>query len=269
MRTWKRQAGAVREFYRKRDYEPIWINSNGLGARAAELLKTLSRSKEEGLDPNHYLPKSLSSFEDRAQNLSDDWSALARLELELSLAALAYARHASAGQVNPSKISRDMDVHPQEANPATVLGALAKSARPSAYLNSLLPSHPAYRQLRSELAKLQAISEPARSLARVPGGRVLKVGQIDERVPVIRERLIQMGLLGELELSLVEEPVDHNDAVNEHRFEQDRRTLLAIKRTYDAGMALAVKEFQSSKGLSSDGIVGKRTIASLDRPLDD
>ena len=264
--TWKRQAEAIRQFYKERDFEPVWIDRSGFKTKTLKLLSALARSSAEGLDPNRYLPSSLNSFKDTGPRSADNKEALARLELELSLAAIAYTRHASAGQVAPSKIGRDMDVHPKEADPANAFTSLSKSSDPGEFLKSLLPSHPAYRQLRMEYVKLRATANSAQSVPRIPDGSVLKVGQTDRRVPIIRQRLVQMGLLGELKLSLTDEPVDHNDSVNKHRFSEDRRRLAVIKRTYDAGMALAVKDFQGSRKLARDGIIGRRTIAALNSP---
>ena len=267
--TWKRQAEALRQFYQDRDFEPVWIGKEGLKTNAVNLMGVFANASAEGLDPDRYLPNSLNSFSDTGRELAGDGPALARLELELSIAALAYVRHASAGQVVPGKIGRDIDIQPQETNPSSAIDALGKASRPDQYLKSQLPSHPAYTQLKQELATLQSNSKRVEALPQIPTGSMVKVGQIDDRVPLIRRRLVQLGLLGELKLSLTEEPTDHNDAVNKHRFSEDRRALAAIERTYDTGMALAVKDFQKSRRLARDGIIGRRTIAALNAPTED
>ncbi len=267
--TWKRQAEALRQFYQDRDFEPVWIDKNGLRRNAAKLIGVFEIASAEGLDPNRYLPESLSSFSDMGRALAGDEAALARLELELSIAALAFVRDASAGQVVPNKIGRDIDVQPQETNPLQAIDALGNASRPDQFLKSQLPSHPAYAQFKQELANLKSNAKRLEALPLIPDGSLIKVGQIDDRVPLIRRRLVQLGLPVELKLSLNESPADYNDAINKHRFSEDQRTVASIVRTYDAAMALAVKEFQKSRKLARDGIIGRRTIAALNATTED
>jgi murein L,D-transpeptidase YcbB/YkuD len=76
----------------------------------------------------------------------------------------------------------------------------------------------------------------------VPEGQTLKPGMEDERVSILRERLVLT-----------------NDYKSEDRGD---------KIIYDDDLELAVKHFQSRHGLNPDGVIGKNTLEEMNVPVE-
>ncbi|HWV57996.1 MAG TPA: L,D-transpeptidase family protein, partial [Longimicrobiales bacterium] len=76
----------------------------------------------------------------------------------------------------------------------------------------------------------------------VPAGPTLRLGDEDERVPVLRERLVMGGDL------------DPEDVVTGNRF--------------DEALDAAVRRFQHRHALNEDGAVGRATLAELNVPVE-
>jgi murein L,D-transpeptidase YcbB/YkuD len=112
-----------------------------------------------------------------------------------------------------------------------VLSLVAGSSDPVKTLEAYNPPQPEFAALRAELARLRS-AEDAETLPAVADGALLKPGMSDPRVPVIRERL-----------QLVSATID--------------------PELYDEILVEAVKGFQESAGLRSDGIVGKNTVSAM------
>jgi murein L,D-transpeptidase YcbB/YkuD len=87
--------------------------------------------------------------------------------------------------------------------------------------------------LKAALAKFYEDGAGTDEKIQIPAGRTLRLGMVDERVPLLRKRLdVPAGDEG-------------NDAI------------------YDADVVAAIKTFQDHLGLEVDGIAGPATIAAL------
>ena len=163
--------------------------------------------------------------------------AAADAEIQVALAVLKYARFARGGRINPASISQLMDQKPKLVPPKTVLTEIAAADKPDAYLTSLQPKHPQFEALRQMLIKLRGgevkeevapTEDPALSV-QLPMGRIIRPGGTDPQVALLRQRL----------KAPASDPMMDN--------------------VYDDQLQAAVKAFQSSKGLTPDGIVGNGT----------
>jgi L,D-transpeptidase YcbB len=103
---------------------------------------------------------------------------------------LTYARHVSGGAFDPAKLSLYHDIKPEFVDAKTALKVLAFTPFPTPYLQSLMPQHPAYEILKQEL--LQSALEPEQKV-EFPSGKRVKIGQKDDRLPALRERLAAEG----------------------------------------------------------------------------
>jgi len=254
IRVRKEDREAILAFYAARGFEPVWVGTDQVGTRGARLLDVLARADEEGFDKADYLPTLLTGFDDRARHLAAE--DLGRLDVELTAAALKYARHASAGRLIPSRLSRFIDVHPTAAAPDAVLSDLAVSTKPGQVLAGLHPKHEVYRLLKEELARLRQ-EAGGRLEASIPSGGLIRVGMVDSRVPLIRRKLESLDLLssGEATAGSVG-GTDIPDATLV-------TASVAVDDLYTDELAAAVRDFQRSAGLSADGIVGPATIAAM------
>lgn len=228
-----RTVAAVADFYDASDYRSLWIEAGRLTPAATALIDRLARAGEDGLDPTRYAtPNPRLGMPRRAPA-----HRLAEAELKLTLAAIAYARDAQGGRVDPTRLGRNVTAKPTRPAPARILEGLAESTDPAAYVDGFNPRHPAFHALRETLAALrEADARP--DTPRVPDGALLRPGMEDERVPVLRARL-----------GLTDDDSEETDL-------------------YDPGLVTAVEAFQEQSGLVVDGIVGPATLRALNSARD-
>lgn len=214
---------AIADFYKARDYKPLWIDGSDWNRAAASVLTRLQRAGEDGLD--------LSAQRLPVLKADSDLASRAGAELAMSRMVAVYGAQASGGRVVPTVVSRLITAKPPTAEAGAVLAAVAASSDPAGTLHEFNPPHEGYKALRSKLAELRNArgDEPV----AIGPGRILRVGMDDPRVPLIRTRF-----------NLGPSP-------------EGRDTL------YDTQVAGAVADFQKSKGMRADGRLTPQTIAAL------
>ncbi len=227
---------ALLAHYRAQNFRPMWQKDGALQERATAVLKVLSDADAEGLDAASYLPASLSGF--TAPLPKGDPAALARLDLELTAAALRYARDASGGQFDPRKLSLYHDVTPPWVPAGQAIKVLAFSPFAADYLAGLNPKHPAYLAMKKALDEIrkEGSDTPAAAIA---DGAVVRKGKTDPRIPAIRQRLADLGYAEALDV------------------QTDDPELL------DADLSVQLRLFQKAMGIKVSGHVGPQTVAAL------
>ncbi|MFN3868954.1 MAG: murein L,D-transpeptidase [Hyphomicrobiaceae bacterium] len=222
---------ALAAFYVARGSEPLWIDASGLTPKARALADEIARAADWGLDPKAFaLPES-----DLGASPSRD--VLAAAEARLSIAALRYARFARGGRIpDPRDMSSYLDRDPQLVSPVLVLERLAETSDPGGYIVSLHPQHEGFQRLRRKLIEMrtaaaetkaeQPVAVPAEGPTLIPGNR-------HPDVALLRQRLkVEQSAGGDAQL-------------------------------YDDALIEAVKAYQGANGMTPDGLVGRRTRASL------
>ena len=242
----------VGAFYAVRDFEPVWTGANGLKERARQTLERMSRAEEDGLTPSDYLPASLNGYDDDAAMLAGNAAVLAKLELELTRAALRFARHASAGRLIPSAVDRNMAISPKPVAAMEVLEGLTGAGTPDAFLDGLFPAMQEYGMMRSELARYRKLNRRLTSEPIADGG-LIRPGDTDPRIVDVRRRLIELGSYA---ITVSEETHTASAAA------VSSEAILASE-DYDSSLVKAVKAFQRARGLSVDGIIGRGTVTAL------
>ncbi|MEQ8264733.1 hypothetical protein [Pseudohaliea sp.] len=106
----------LRRVYRSRNHRPLWSPGSPLAGESAGLLRSLEESARHGLDPDRYHLATI-----RSLVVDADPAALTALELLLSDAFLAQARHRSSGAVKPPTLDPGWQLAPDEADPAALL----------------------------------------------------------------------------------------------------------------------------------------------------
>lgn len=220
--------------YAAQAFKPIWLEDGKLSERGHAVLKLLAAASEEGLEPQSYLPTGLSSFD--ASLPEGDDAGMARLDIDLSAAALRYAHDASGGQFDPRLLSRYNDETPAWVQPAQAIKVLAWSPFAADYLKSLHPAHPAYAAMKKALAELR--TEASRAADIIPEGGIVKKGGKDPRMEAVRHRLAELGYTTEL--------IDVGDP-----------------DVLDAELSVQLRAFQKSSGLKVTGALGPQTVAAL------
>jgi len=217
-------------FYGARHFEPLWLSQDNNGnpvfsAKAREIIDVFKNSAISGLNPNDYLGESIN-----IDNISTDPISLAQLETAFSAATMRYASDSYGGRIDPRSVSNNIDYKPNKINQNEILLELAKSDNPRQVLLNLEPKHREFIALKNALAQIG--KNKTEEIIQITGGKILRLGDTDERVPLLRERFsISLPNVG--------------------------------GNVYDEGLLAEVENFQSGAGLKVDGVIGPATIAAM------
>lgn len=216
--------------------DPLWVGSRAGKVRSETLLKALRSSSDHGLDPAWY---SITEVEKAVAPGAD----AAAAEALLGAVFISYASDVSTGRVRANRIDKEISIDQRTVDPAELMRAAREAPDFAVYLASLPPKGD-YPALQKALVhwrdkRAEAVFTP------LPDGAALKPGMVDARVPLLRKRLT------ELEFKL---PALDADAV------ADR---------YDEALVAVVKSYQATKGLTVDGVIGAKTVRSLNTTIDE
>jgi L,D-transpeptidase YcbB len=220
----KAQRTEIEAFYSGRGFAPLWITDGHMNDRAKAAIDYLGHVGADGLDPADYSVPDLKA--------STDPATLADAELRLTMSVVTYARHASIGRVAWSRVSADIGYDQKAPEPASVLSATADAKDVAEALDSYEPHAAGYVALKAKLAEIRS-GKADSGKPSIPSGPVLKLGDQDDRVPQLREKL---GISG------------------------DSGT------TYDKALAEAVKKFQKDHDLKQTGTLTQQTVDALNGP---
>ncbi|MCG2579754.1 MAG: L,D-transpeptidase family protein [Marinobacter sp.] len=225
---------ALPEFYSHRDYALAWDRDEDRDA----LLETISKAERHGLVPSDYHYNLLATF---AARTPDDLNPEARADLDLLLtdSLLLLTSHLLHGKVNGESLEAEWTANRHAQRIDEIVTQTLENQQIHTLIKRLTPSQSGYQQLLTAREFLQSLLvTPWEPIARGP---TIRPGMTDSRVPLIRQRLIAMGDLRPTE-SLEDQVIEHH---------------------YNDGLVAAVTRFQDRHGLDTDGLIGRRTIASL------
>ncbi|UCG66192.1 MAG: L,D-transpeptidase family protein [Deltaproteobacteria bacterium] len=232
-------------FYAHRDFQPAWINDQGLLPQSMSLIEAIHGAYQEGLRPEDYHLANIEALIDEAVKGvtgydSPEPEKLADLDLLLTDAFLLYASHLLSGHVNPESIQAEWFIPARDANLVEILQNAVAEERIVEALERLRPNHPDYVMLKQVLSEYRTIMKCG-GWTTVPRGPKMQKGTRGERVAALRSRLLATGDL-------------------ESETEDDREY-------FDDVLEQAVLRFQGRHGLKVDGIVGNATLAALNVPV--
>lgn len=237
----------MKTFYSERKGLPAWSGEEGPDAQAATLLRILKRSYREGLCPKDYgverieaLMATISREKELNHSLNPD--ALADLDLLLTEAFFSYAAHFSGGRADHERQYPGWVYKPRQTNLVETLVNALESRNLEGTLNDLAPRFYDYKKLHEILNGYIDIAESG-GWPVIPGGRTLKKGMSDDRISVLKSRLMMTsGATG---------------------------TAKALpNNTFDRELEVAVRQFQRQHGLKEDGTVGPPTLRELNVPVE-
>ena len=234
----KSERTAVENFYKDRNYAPLWSEAGAATARAKSVIARLKDAGSEGLNPADY------PAPDFAAATTPD--AQAEAELRLTESMLDYARHAQSGRMHWSRVSADISYPEHPVDPVEVLINVSTARDASAALEGYNPPHKGYKGLKAKLAELRGVTEDTSK--HIAEGETLKyvkptkknpnpAAAEDDRVPALRAKL--------------------------HVAEN------ADSKQYDAAVAGAVRKFQSLNDLKATGVLDNATVRALNGPKND
>ncbi|CAA7611305.1 murein L,D-transpeptidase [Magnetospirillum sp. UT-4] len=212
------EAGALRAFYRHRSWKPAWPGAKG----EAMIREVQAIAHAEGLaDDSYGLPHAASEVE---------------RDLLISDTVARFARDLAIGRVAPTRAVGGMGPETRpSADPLRLLRELSGGKALAAAAEALPPPYVGYRRLRAALERYRALVA-AGGWPTLPDGPSIKPGMEDERVPLLRRRLVAAGDLAASD---------------------DSGTVL------DDTLAAGLRRFQARHGIEPDGAVGRQTLAAL------
>jgi murein L,D-transpeptidase YcbB/YkuD len=226
----KADRDGVEQFYKARNYAPLWVSNGAGNDRAKSAITYLGKAEEVGLDSADYVTPDMKS--------ASTADALADAEIKLTAAALTFARHAQIGRVHFTRVSADIQFDLKAPDAADVLNKLADGNDAGKVLDSYNPPMPEFKALRQKLAEVRKnggvvakVEEAKPAVVHVEEGKTLKPGMKDERVVALRKRLDIAG-----------------DKNNE---------------SYDNDVRQAVRGFQKAAGINADGNLGNNTVKAI------
>lgn len=222
----------LKAFYVSTNEAPIWIKGSQVSRQAHEFLKILLQADKEGLNPLTYHTKLLEELlkKKEAKDLID-------LEILLSDALATYASHALFGQFHPETGRLFIPKEEDLLQLKKVLQEVALNQDVKSIVAKLFPQNLAYFRLKGALYRYQKIAQK-NDWHRVTDGPKLTLGDTDNRIGSLRERLYREG---------------------------DLDTLASEKEKnyFDNDLDDALRRYQKRHGLLEDGVFGKSTLAAM------
>jgi murein L,D-transpeptidase YcbB/YkuD len=257
----------LRDFYQKRNFQPVWFNSRGVRSQAEELIQAIPALGQDGLNVRRYQPQRLEALVQEAKKIKsfDDPESQRRLvdlDAELTYTYLSLAAHLASGRLQPEKLRVEWYTKPRNVDLDARLGQALEADSPGEIvkiLRSLTPPYPDYQRLPKALAEYRAIAARG-GWAPVPPGPVLKTGARGLRVAALRARLAATGDL------------PASAAAPARPSPQGAQPAAAPppgSDLYAAAVASAVSHFQRRHGLEVTGKVDEDTLAELNVPVAD
>lgn len=162
------------DIYHLTGLHPLWVTPEGPGKKASIILLYLSKSDEEGLDPDDY----------GVTRISDLWRArqpqsLARLDILLTVNLIQYIHDVSCGRLP------DAD---KKFDPVAAIEQALSVPDLAGYLAGLPPSHQHYTELKTALKTYRTMAKEG-EWPKIPAGETIRPGDPDDRVPAIIHRL--------------------------------------------------------------------------------
>jgi L,D-transpeptidase YcbB len=242
----------VRQFYRDRRNQPVWIAGRRLAPAWSDLRAVLERAADDALDPEDY---DVTWLRARAEQLKGTLrpreleTAADALETELraTAAALRYARHLARGRLDPT--GDDWITVNDGVDTRAIVARALDEGRVRDLTSRLRPPHGEYAALL-DLRRTYMDLASAGGWPSVPGTRVVGRGQRDPAIPALRRRLAATG-------------------ERDRRLDGTRGQAVSASTLLDRTLADALGRFQARHGLKPTGVLDARTRRELNVPVAD
>ena len=234
------------KLYHERDFAPLWLDGWQLKPGALTMLANLRNAGAHGLCGDDYLLVQLEGLIGLQETFARKSLPLAAqnravLDLFLSQAFLTFASHMVEGQVDPKLAHVDWRARQRKVDLLKLLKYALDNDRMPQVLEGLYPPHEEYRNLVAALARYQELSALG-GWPVIPSGPAIRPGDRDSRVRLLKNLLQTTGDLG---------------------------MAVEAESLYDQETVAAVMKFQSRHGLVDDGVIGSKTVAAMNVPVEE
>ncbi len=229
----------IPKFYELRNFKPAWTDK----ANVEALLVAVQASPEQGLYPADFHAAAIEDMRSRLSEQQADAAALADFDLLMTDSFVRLGSQLVDGKVDPEALDAAWNFGQRvlDQDPEPLVNEAIESGKIAMLLQELEPRHQVYIDMKATLAKYREIAAKG-GWPQLPDGQALKLGVEDERVAVLRDRLVVTG--------------DLKEAAS------------AGAEVFDETLEQAVKRFQERHGLEADGAVGPGTRAAMNVPVE-
>lgn len=244
----------LKQLYSRLFFVPVWIDENSVSSFSQELFRQIKQDKT--LDQTSKLYQDAINLERKAQAIYGSNATLSQkvdLEFKISQLYKGYADYALYGSINWGAFQdrlynlKAQDIHAgwvtyrPKFGPLSLIETAALSGSLSELFAQAVPKEYHYKELQASLIKyLEMQKKGGWPIVQFKG--VLKPGESNEVVPLLRERLRITGDYGSC------------------NSKEDN--------LYDNCLKDAVVHFQKRHGLEDEGIIGTNTMAALNVPIE-
>ncbi len=236
----------VPRFYEQRGFSAAWSAPESV----EDLFRALDLGVQQGFQKSDFDVADLQALLEDARKGGEQEQAI--FDVRATDAAVKLIHHLVFGKVDPETLDEDWNFSKPiiEQDPATVLNTYLDGDGIGALIDEIAIDNPQYEMLVRALATYRATAEQG-GWPIVPDETVLKPGMVDPAVADLRQRLA------------VER------ALTPRSTQQSAPVTANADWIYDAQLEEDVRAFQSRHGLKADGVIGARTFASLNKPVED
>jgi murein L,D-transpeptidase YcbB/YkuD len=264
----------LQRFYKEREYKPLWLDADGDWKEQPDgFVQAIRKASQHGLNPQHYPLEPLLERHKPSPDIAQN----AAQELAVTDMAMDYLKALRYGVVNPTRIFPDFFTPDNQRDLAWPMQQVIDNGATAEAINAQAPQMSDYARLRESLANYRQIAESG-GWEPIVQGAVIKPGNVDERVPAIRERLQILGRLdseSNFFASLrARMPWSNrkNDTEKEPVAPSKTDEALAKKHpdwVYGEDLQIAIRAFQERTGAKPDGVIGAETLGELNTPVEE
>lgn len=228
---------AVAQLYEQLDYQLVWQDTELIRQLEAEI----ANIAEDGLNPDDYPLPHLNISSLAAAESHEHW--LGQRDVIITDIFLMLLSHLYYGKVDPISMHAEWnleDLRKLDESLDVILVALNNKDIAS-LLEKVRPQQQVYQELKDILLNYRKIAK-AGGWPVITTNRVLKIGDTDQAIDQLRQRLALSGDLRQLESA---DPYRFDDEVEQ-----------------------AVIGFQKRHQLDADGVVGPATLAAMNIPVE-
>jgi len=244
----------LKQLYTRLFFVPVWIDENSVSSFSKELFSQITQ--DTTLDKTSKLYQDAILLERKAQDIyGSNGTLYQKVDLEFKISQLykGYADYALYGSINwgafqdrlynlkAEDIQAGWVTYRPKFGPLSLIETAAMSGSLSELFTQAEPKEYHYKELQESLIKYLGMQKNG-GWPIVPIKGVLKPGESNELVPLLRERLRISG--------------DYGSCSSKG----DNR--------YDSCLKEAIVHFQKRHGLEDEGVIGPNTIAALNVPIE-
>jgi murein L,D-transpeptidase YcbB/YkuD len=240
----------ARKFYDAGGCVPVWTSNGQPTAQASAMIAQFKNAASKGLDPNDY---DAATWDSRLGKLGPS-AALADItsfDLALTFCAMRYISDLHVGRVNPQNLKFGLNVGTHTYDlPEVLRKQVIGAADLNAIIESFEPPYAGYQRTETALAEYAKLAAQGDGIRLPIPAKSLRPGDQYAGMTQLMWRLRQLGDLPPAPDAVAAPP-----------------TSLGPPQIYDATAVAGVEHFQKRHGLEPDGVLGRGTIAALNRPL--